>query len=93
MADEEYYDVTRWVELSPKVKMGKVTGVDIRTITKLPPKASGPVIKMTLRIPKKLFANFETTITLDMEDIARTPSLMIADLEEMKQDLQPKKRD
>lgn len=92
MSDEAYYEIIRWVELTPKIKVGKVTGVDIRTITKLPPKASGPVIKMTLLVPKKLFANFETTITLDMEKVARTPSLMIADLEEMEQDLLPRKK-
>ncbi len=51
-SEEDYYYITRWIELEPKIKLNRVIGVEIRTITKTPPRASGPIIKTTFKVPK-----------------------------------------
>jgi len=64
---------TRYLLLTPKVRYGRVTGVDVKLYAKNPLAFGGVVIKVTLTIDPKVFAPFvdtEIDVPADAEVIA-----------------------
>lgn len=87
MAD--HFEATRWFQLTPLyTPAGDIRGIDVNAMTKRPPRnAPGVIIKLKFQVPKTTFKPVDVTVQLSEENMAGTPRIVIAELEDLKKDL------
>lgn len=85
-----YVETQRYVVLSPnRGTGGRVLGVTVQGLTVQPPaNPSGPVMRVTFRVPVSLFEPFDATITVAEDQTLGSPKAIVADLNKLKEELE-----
>ena len=88
--NEDCVEIVRWARLEPRFnRQGEVVAAEISAVVKTPPREmKGPTIKLTLRVPKRLFSPVASVlIELDEDNVFGTVEAVAADLAEMRKQL------
>jgi hypothetical protein len=87
MAD--HVETTRWVQFSPQYDTaGKVRGMDALITKGRPRDVKGPTIKVTFRLPKRVFEPLaEALVEIADDMVDGSAEVILADLKEMRRGL------